>query len=165
MNKVNFTKVADAAKFLDEKAQGWANKIDLKRLNMGSPCDCVLGQMYGSYPMGIYQLGVLGSECFGGHLSPASAIESTIQKEWIQEINARLTPKLSPLQQAEKNIVELEARLQEEKAKLESLRNPEISVTLSKSDWKIVVRTLQTVTFAGSPIAVIAETIDKQIGE
>jgi len=44
------------AELLDEERPGWAEEIDRKRLDMGSPYTCILGQLYGSYGAGLYAL-------------------------------------------------------------------------------------------------------------
>ena len=41
------------AEFLDERRPGWAKEIDRERLNMRSACNCVLGQLYGYYNVGL----------------------------------------------------------------------------------------------------------------
>jgi hypothetical protein len=37
------------AKRLDQRKPGWFRKIDQKKLDLGSTCYCVLGQLYGEY--------------------------------------------------------------------------------------------------------------------
>lgn len=37
--------VIRGAEFLDENLPGWDKKIDVARLNIGSSCNCVLGQL------------------------------------------------------------------------------------------------------------------------
>lgn len=39
--------VLDAACLLDEHVPGWRKKIDLGRLDIASPCNCIMGQLYG----------------------------------------------------------------------------------------------------------------------
>ena len=39
-------RVARGAALLDEKLPGWADRIDLDRLDLGSPCRCILGQTW-----------------------------------------------------------------------------------------------------------------------
>jgi hypothetical protein len=38
-------RVARGAALLDEREPGWWQRIDLDRLDLGSPCRCVLGQL------------------------------------------------------------------------------------------------------------------------
>lgn len=38
--------VLDAACLLDEHNPGWRKKIDLGRLDIASPCNCIMGQLY-----------------------------------------------------------------------------------------------------------------------
>ena len=42
-------RVAAGAAYLDDNEPGWAARIDLNRLNLGSCFGCILGQLYGSY--------------------------------------------------------------------------------------------------------------------
>lgn len=42
-------RVARGTAWLDENRPGWIDEIDLDRLLMSSPCNCVLGQLYGNY--------------------------------------------------------------------------------------------------------------------
>jgi hypothetical protein len=42
-------RVAAGAAFLDQTEPGWDARIDLDRLDIGSDCGCVLGQLHGSY--------------------------------------------------------------------------------------------------------------------
>jgi len=49
----------EGALFLDKKQPGWAEKIDVDRLYMASPTNCILGQLfYGNYMIGYGQLGI-----------------------------------------------------------------------------------------------------------
>lgn len=41
---------ATGAAFLDERFPGWAEQIDLERLDLEAGCDCVLGQLYCDLP-------------------------------------------------------------------------------------------------------------------
>lgn len=142
MTNARFTTVAEAAKFLDGQVEGWANKIDLEKLDMFNSDHCVLGQIYNSAGKGHIKLGLsVEEEYLFGWAKRGYPFETRMplcKELWTTEINTRLAPKLTPLQQAEITIAELEAKLQEERAKLEALRNPEISVTMTKSQWKFV---------------------------
>lgn len=40
------TRVARGAALLDEKLPGWVDRIDLDKLDIGNPCQCVLGQTW-----------------------------------------------------------------------------------------------------------------------
>jgi hypothetical protein len=42
-------RVARGAALLDEREPGWWQRIDLDRLDLRSPCRCVLGQLHGNY--------------------------------------------------------------------------------------------------------------------
>jgi hypothetical protein len=39
-------RIARGAALLDEKLPGWVDQIDLDRLDLGSPCRCILGQTW-----------------------------------------------------------------------------------------------------------------------
>lgn len=43
-------RVAKGAALLDAKKPGWVKTIDLSSLDMGDPCLCVLGQIFGYEP-------------------------------------------------------------------------------------------------------------------
>lgn len=45
-------RVARGAALLDEQEPGWAARIDVSRLDLESDCQCVLGQLHGSYRAG-----------------------------------------------------------------------------------------------------------------
>ena len=42
-------RVEAGAKWLDANRPGWVDRINLKTLNLGDPCKCVLGQEYGHF--------------------------------------------------------------------------------------------------------------------
>ena len=46
------------AEFLDEDFPGWADRIDVDRLDLTSGCDCVLGQLFGGFRDGVELLGL-----------------------------------------------------------------------------------------------------------
>lgn len=46
-------RVDRGSKLLDKIEPGWADLIDLNDLNMGVCVDCILGQLYGNYQLGI----------------------------------------------------------------------------------------------------------------
>lgn len=53
---------------LNEEVPGWYNMIDLDQFNIGESCNCVLGQLFGSYPKGIRVLQLsdkIGNTVFG----------------------------------------------------------------------------------------------------
>ena len=125
MSNARFTTVAQAAKFLDEKAEGWANRVDLDKLDMLSITECILGQVFGSYLAGREFLGI-SNNCIKEEILFANK-----KSEWIEEIKARLAPAKTRQQELEEKIT----AMQEE---LEELRNPKISVTLDKAAWSYI---------------------------
>jgi hypothetical protein len=49
-------RVKRGAALLDEKRPGWAGRIALDRLAMGSCSACVLGQIFGGFDLGVHAL-------------------------------------------------------------------------------------------------------------
>lgn len=123
-----YNSVRTAAKWLDIVHPAWYEKVDTNKLDMNSCSSCVLGQVFGEYVRSCSKYGIPDrpNNAFG-YLAD--------REEWIAEINNRLAPKLT---EVENRIAELEASLKQEKAKLEALRNPEVSVTMTKSQWMFV---------------------------
>jgi len=81
---------------LDRLRPGWENAIVVESLDMDNICDCVLGQLYGSYCEGLGALGLNGRYgcTYGFNIFPTrdSKIESTMEKLttlWVAEINKR----------------------------------------------------------------------------
>jgi hypothetical protein len=50
-------RVAVGAALLDAELPGWAERIELGLLDLGSPRCCVLGQLYGTYSVGLAEVG------------------------------------------------------------------------------------------------------------
>ncbi len=53
--------VAKGIAFLDVKRPGWQSFIDVDRLSLASPSQCILGQIYGRYSLGVSTLGIDGN--------------------------------------------------------------------------------------------------------
>lgn len=52
-------RVRRGAAYLDEHGPDqWRDHIDLDRLDIGDGCDCVLGQLYGSFADGVGELSI-----------------------------------------------------------------------------------------------------------
>ena len=83
------------AELLDRASPGWANEIDLDRLDIGCPISCVLGQCYGDYKLGVDWLGLrsfYGAARHGFHLGVVFNILATwekLQAAWIPLIVQR----------------------------------------------------------------------------
>lgn len=81
-----------AAEFLDGRKPGWWRLIDVDRLDMTSPTDCIVGQLWGSWDrvdlLGIYH------PRDGRYGYPVSRSESafcvTRKELWVDEIDRRL---------------------------------------------------------------------------
>ena len=50
--------VRRGAALLDKMQPGWAKQINTTTLEMGSSCDCILGQLYGDYIDGAKAIGL-----------------------------------------------------------------------------------------------------------
>jgi len=46
-------RAAAGARFLDQRTPGWENRINTETLNIASGNNCALGQVYGSYGVGL----------------------------------------------------------------------------------------------------------------
>jgi hypothetical protein len=75
--------VENGAALLDERLPGWANEIDAEELDLERSCNCVLGQLFGSYDKGRRVLGLSHSEAkrFGFFRWPTSRWGS-LNFEW-----------------------------------------------------------------------------------
>jgi hypothetical protein len=51
-------RVNAGATWLDQREPGWADRIDLDQLDLGSDCRCILGQLHDNYGDGIDALGI-----------------------------------------------------------------------------------------------------------
>ena len=49
-------RVERGAALLDEKEPGWAARIDVGKFDIGSGCRCALGQLYGRFHDGLYEV-------------------------------------------------------------------------------------------------------------
>lgn len=56
-------RVQAGATFLDANVPGWWKKIDLEKLDISSPFDCIIGQLYGRCYYGLEVLGCLLGCC------------------------------------------------------------------------------------------------------
>jgi hypothetical protein len=83
---------AAGARFLDERRPGWAGRIDLDRLALIDECDCILGQLDGTYDRGLAALGLtLSEEVLLGFLPGFDSEWSWDQLDaaWTAEISKR----------------------------------------------------------------------------
>ena len=92
------------AELLDKKRPCWTAEIDRKGLDMQSLCDCVLGQLYGSYDAGLSALwpqtnwpqinanaSHLGLNTTDGASTKAQGVHyATLRKAWLELIEERL---------------------------------------------------------------------------
>lgn len=91
-------RVQAGAKFLDKHKPGWWQDIDVKRLNLGSPCRCILGQLYHDFNEGIEWLrdidfdtdpDALGFDVDEYDWPETSKSFAALTKAWKEEIQAR----------------------------------------------------------------------------
>lgn len=75
--------VGDAAALLDEHAIGWRERIDVDRLDIEDPCDCILGQLYGWFEG---KRVLYGSET-SSRVSPAFYTNDALPY-WLEELSA-----------------------------------------------------------------------------
>jgi nucleoside 2-deoxyribosyltransferase len=85
-------RAAAGARFLDERRPGWAGRIDMDRLALIDDCDCILGQLDGTYDRGLAELGLtLRDESLLGFISDNISAWSWDQLDaaWTAEIGKR----------------------------------------------------------------------------
>lgn len=91
---------AKGAKRLDEKRPGWAQRIQVERLNMFSGSQCILGQEYGQYQRGWRDVHPTGGDepfavAYGFTLEDPWQHNPTwnlLQAAWLKEIETRTKP-------------------------------------------------------------------------
>lgn len=80
------TSIEEAAKHLDDHCPEWVNKIDLNKLDPSSVTNCVLGQLYGNWSIGmkyLYNLDIT----YGDNYSNDGLFGS--RADWKQQIELR----------------------------------------------------------------------------
>lgn len=85
--------VERGARLLDEKNPGWAEKVNLDTLAMGSCNVCVLGNVYGHYLKGCSNLGLQRCETKHGfyiEVISSSKDWDVLADLWREEIKLRL---------------------------------------------------------------------------
>lgn len=91
------------AELFDRRRPGWADEIDVKRLNVADPSDCPLGQLYDYYRDGYEALGIghnFAASRHGFFLSflgwlilPLRRAEySLLSDAWVAEVRERTLP-------------------------------------------------------------------------
>lgn len=75
--------VGDAAALLDEHAFDWRDKVDVDRLNIDCPSNCILGQLYGWFEGKRLLYGSEGAV----DISLAFATSATLPY-WLEELSA-----------------------------------------------------------------------------
>ncbi|HYT40812.1 MAG TPA: hypothetical protein VEP90_00570 [Methylomirabilota bacterium] len=89
--------VQAGSQLLDKIEPGWASKINLSSLSLPNQCNCILGQIYGSYEIGLKKVHII-SGCdhgFSSKITKQETIESNneqyviLQEMWVHEILKR----------------------------------------------------------------------------
>jgi hypothetical protein len=89
---------ARGAQFFDALRPGWHDQIDLGRLNLHNPFNCIFGQLYGSYDRGITVTSMETVEereahgvTFAAHggLTGYPDRYATLREAWVAEITQR----------------------------------------------------------------------------
>src|SRR5262245_44603799 len=86
--------VAYQAARLDEVKPGWADEINLKKLDLGISTRCIYGQQFGSYNNGVFEMfQAFGSTLSGGSTDWMGAFTDTPEADhfWRNEILQRTT--------------------------------------------------------------------------
>jgi len=98
--------IAKGASLLDEKWPGWENVISLDTLDIGSSCDCVIGQLYPGiefpgvtyelFPIGdlmprVYKMREYGfaADCYNLNCKERDLRYKDLTDEWIECIAKR----------------------------------------------------------------------------
>ena len=91
MNSVN-ERVERGAALLDERRPGWWKGIDLGRLDIKSDCNCIAGQLGGSYMPGVESLGLYVMEVEAAHgfeFEESTAEYPALTEAWRELIQRR----------------------------------------------------------------------------
>ena len=91
--------VTKGAALLDKTRPGWADEIDVERLDLLDGCDCVLGQLHGGYEKGLEALGQFSDQAssaahgFDGEDGQATReVYAFLTAAWKRRIAKRVTP-------------------------------------------------------------------------
>lgn len=126
-----YDNVAAAADYLDTIFPNWEDKIDVADINMKHNTKCILGQLYGEFCFGLKTI----SDIHGVKIpnkSVAFGVFADVDA-WKYEIEKRR----KVVELTEEEILSQMKVLQ---GKLDKLRDPDISITLKKSEWIELVK-------------------------
>ena len=84
-------KVKAGATLLDRRCPDWASRIDVGRLDLWSTRQCVLGQLFESFEIGLGKLGS-PSSYWRGFSAPTEYERGQLAVRWVREIQARRAP-------------------------------------------------------------------------
>lgn len=84
-------RAARGARFLDERAPGWESQINLDTLNIARSDNCALGQVYGSYGVGVQATGTAARVHDLGFMTAGSIDEEyrLLTEAWKKEVQDR----------------------------------------------------------------------------
>lgn len=88
-------RVRNGAEWLDENRPGWVNEIDLGRLELTSPCLCILGQLWGNYWSAVREMSLGDTAPLGFEVRPHLLVADRVAEvddlegEWRRVIEAR----------------------------------------------------------------------------
>lgn len=75
---------------LDSKVEGWRERIDVSKLDMASGDSCIVGQVFGSYGVGLDALGIESGRGYGFYPAysndPTVANFNGLRSEWIIQL-------------------------------------------------------------------------------
>lgn len=91
-------RVSRGARLMDAECPGWHNRIDVDALNLASCTECVLGQEFGRFSIGMEQMPIWMGSDYGFALAPkelGTAVEvrrdwNLLTEYWLEEIHLRL---------------------------------------------------------------------------
>lgn len=80
--------VRRGVELLNEKGpEDWPYKLDLRKLNLTSIFNCVVGQLYGGYGRGAVELGISASQAEKmGFLHPPGVYRAGLRSEWRRQV-------------------------------------------------------------------------------
>lgn len=89
-------RVANGVELLDAKVPDWRSKVETETLAILSLDQCVIGQVFGGWKVGVDQLGLTREmqESHGFELTPQEyyaepvQVDDDLEHEWIKAINA-----------------------------------------------------------------------------
>ena len=82
-------RAAHGARMLDLAVPGWHWDIDSRTLDISRVDECVLGQLYDDYGVGLSRLGIEGTGDLYGFYADLPWSQWRLTRAWKKEVNAR----------------------------------------------------------------------------